>query len=50
MHALSATIRTKIPGSPMASTTSTANSVSGSVSEANSGAGTAIQGSRRATH
>ena len=49
MHALSATIsRRKIPGSPMASTTSTANSVIGSVNEAISGAGTAIQGSRRA--
>src|SRR5687767_477690 len=48
MHALSATISRKIPGSPMASTTSTANSTMGSVSEAISGAGTAVQGSRRA--
>ena len=34
MHALSATIRRKIPGSPMASMTSTANSTIGSVREA----------------
>jgi hypothetical protein len=31
MHALSATMRTKIPGSPSASITSTANSTMGSV-------------------
>src|SRR3712207_4808380 len=34
MHALSASIRTKMPGSPRASMTSTANSTIGSVSEA----------------
>ena len=34
MQALSATIRRKIPGSPMASITSTANSTIGSVSDA----------------
>jgi hypothetical protein len=34
MHALSATIRMKIPGRPMASITSTANWTIGSVSEA----------------
>jgi hypothetical protein len=34
MHALSATIRRKIPGSPIASMTSTANWTMGSVREA----------------
>ena len=44
MHALSATIRRKIPGRPMASTTSTANSTIGSVSEARTSGDTSDPG------
>src|SRR5918999_3794505 len=44
MHALSATIRRKIPGSPIASITSTANSTIGSVSDART-SGTRVQAS-----
>ena len=43
MHALSATISRKIPGRPIASITSTANSTIGSVSEATTS--TALQAS-----
>ena len=45
MHALSATISRKIPGRPIASMTSTANSTSGSVMEASTSKG--AQGRRR---
>ena len=49
MQALSATISRKIPGRPIASTTSTANSTIGSVRDASTTGGTAAQGSRRTT-
>ena len=44
MQALSATMSRKIPGSPIASTTSTANCTIGSVSDATTSTGTRVAG------